>query len=108
MSLSAVYLQHRLQAEVREGRSARRSDAGLPEFSPALSEVTRSELCWQVLLSLTLRQRKNLAWYRKHAFNVSALRDVSQHGGARHHRAGPVLSRGGRQPAGRRRQVGGN
>ena len=78
MTLSAVDLQYRLQAEVREGSSARRADAGHSEFFPALSEAARSELRWQVSLSLTSRQRENLAWHRKHAFNVSASRDASQ------------------------------
>ena len=54
------------------------ADAGHPEFSPALSEAARSELRWQMSLSLTSRQRKNLAWHRKHAFNASASRDASQ------------------------------
>jgi len=54
------------------------ADAGHPEFSPALSEAARSELRWKMSLSLTSRQRENLAWHRKHSFNASAPRDASQ------------------------------
>jgi predicted restriction endonuclease len=54
------------------------ADAGHPEFSPALSGAAHSELRWKASLSLTSRQRENLAWHREHAFNVSGSRDASQ------------------------------
>lgn len=48
------------------------SDEGTPVFSPALSEAARRELRWIAALTLTSRQRENLAWHRLHAFRSDA------------------------------------
>ena len=44
------------------------SDDGCPEFSPGLSDVSRSELRWQCPLSLTAKHRHRLAWHRDNCF----------------------------------------
>jgi hypothetical protein len=51
------------------------SDKGAPVFSSALSEAARRELRWSAALTLTSRQRENLAWHREHAFrsDVAAI-----------------------------------
>ena len=48
------------------------SDQGAPIFSPVLSEVAGRELRWSAALTLTARQRENLAWHRAHMFRYNA------------------------------------
>jgi hypothetical protein len=50
-------------------------DEGTPVFSTSLSEAARRELRWRAALTLTSRQRENLAWHREHAFrsDVAAI-----------------------------------
>ena len=43
-------------------------DAGLPQFSPKLSETARAELRWQSPIPLTDKHRARLVWHRTEAF----------------------------------------
>ena len=54
------------------------SDEGTPVFSSALSEAARQELRWGAGLTLTDRQRENLAWHRVHAFRSDAAATQKQ------------------------------
>ena len=45
------------------------NDNGCPEFSSALSEVARSQLCWHDPIPLTDNHREQLAWHRDNLFN---------------------------------------
>ena len=44
-------------------------DNGCPEFSSALSEVARSQLCWHDPIPLTDNHRERLAWHRDNLFD---------------------------------------
>ncbi len=48
------------------------SDQGAPIFSPVLSEAAGRELRCRAALTLTARQRENLAWHRAHMFRHDA------------------------------------
>lgn len=54
------------------------SDEGTPVFSPVLSEAARRELRWIAALTLTSRQRENLAWHRLHAFRSDSAATQQQ------------------------------
>lgn len=51
---------------------------GTPVFSSALSEAARRGLRWIAALTLTSRQRENLAWHRVHAFRSDATTTQKQ------------------------------